>query len=58
MKLNWWSSSALAQKVSTVEIAAEFFKRRAGEHALNEIVAILDRVPDREPERGDKMPTP
>ena len=56
VSLNQWIATAVAQKVGAVETAAEFFKRRAAGHSLDEFDAILDRVPDRLPEPGDELP--
>ena len=58
VSLNQWIASAVAQKVGTVETAAEFFARRAEGHSLGDLDAILARVPDRAPERGDEVPSP
>jgi hypothetical protein len=53
VSLNQWIATAVAQKVGAVETAAEFFKRRAAGHSLDDILA---RVPDRPPEPGDELP--
>ena len=56
VSLNQWIATAVAQKVGAVETAAEFFKRRAAGHSLDEVDDILARVPDRPPEPGDELP--
>ena len=56
VSLNQWIATAVAQKVGAVETAAEFFKRRAAGHSLDEFDDILARVPDRPPEPGDDLP--
>ena len=42
--------SAARQRSAAIETAAEFFKRRAARHSLDEFDHILARVPDRPPE--------
>ena len=56
VSLNQWIASAVAQKVGTVETAAEFFAYRADGHALDDLDDILANVPDREAEPGDEVP--
>lgn len=56
VSLNQWIASAVAQKVGSVETAAEFFKRRSAGHTLDEFDDILARVPDRAPDPGDELP--
>jgi len=56
VSLNQWIATAVAQKVGAVETAAEFFKRWAVGHPLDEFDDILARVPDRPPEPGDEVP--
>ena len=56
MSLNQWIASAVAEKVGTVETAACFFERRAQGHDLSDLDAVLERVPDRDPEPGDELP--
>ena len=55
VSLNQWIASAVAEKVGTVETAARFFERRAEGHDLADLDAVLERVPDREPEPGDEL---
>jgi len=56
VSLNQWIAAAVAQKVGAVETAAEFFRRRAGGHSLDELDAFLEGVPHRAPEPGDELP--
>jgi hypothetical protein len=56
VSLNQWIATAVAQKVGAVETAAEFFKRRAEGHSLDQLNEILARVPHRPPEPGDELP--
>lgn len=56
VSLNHWIATAVAQKVGAVETAAEFFKRRAAGHSLDQLDQILARVPNRPPEAGDELP--
>ena len=57
VSLNQWIASAVAQKVGAVEIAATFFRRRAGDARPGDSHAILALVPDRAPDPGDKVPS-
>jgi hypothetical protein len=56
VSLNQWIAIAVAQKVSAVETAADFFKRRAAGHSLDELDDLLDLVPDNPPDPGDELP--
>ena len=56
VSLNQWIAAAVAQKVGTVETAAEFLRRRAAGHSLDHLHEILDRVPDHSPAPGDELP--
>lgn len=56
VSLNQWIAAAVAQKVGTVETAAEFFKRRAHGRTGDGLGRILDKAPDRPPEPGDELP--
>ena len=56
VSLNQWIAAAVAQKVGTVETAAEFLARRGKGHAARDMGAVLDRVPDRTPMAGDELP--
>src|SRR4051794_34620983 len=56
VSLNQWIAAAVAQKVGVAETAAEFFRRRAAGPSLDELEAVLARVPDRPPELGDELP--
>jgi hypothetical protein len=55
VSLNQWISVAVAQKVSVVETAADFFRRRAGTTKAEDLKAFLDRAPDVPPMPGDEI---
>lgn len=54
VSLNQWIASAVAEKVSAVETAAEFFKRRAGKAKPGDLLWFLDRAPAKPPVHGDE----
>jgi HicB family len=56
VSLNQWIAAAVAQKVGAVETAAEFFRRRAAGHGLDELGEFLAGVPHRAPDAGDELP--
>jgi hypothetical protein len=56
VSLNQWIAAAVAQKVGTVETAAEFFKSRSKGGSADGLGRILDKVPSRPPEPGDELP--
>jgi hypothetical protein len=47
VSLNQWISSAVAQKVGSVETAAAFFKRRAGRAKGAGLIHYLENASDR-----------
>lgn len=55
VSLNQWIASAVAQKVGTMETAADFLKRRAGTASGDGFSAFLDRVPSIPAEKGDEI---
>jgi hypothetical protein len=55
VSLNHWISVAVAQKIGSVETAAEFFKRRGQGGSPERLRAFLARVPNREPDPGDEI---
>ncbi|HET6234104.1 MAG TPA: toxin-antitoxin system HicB family antitoxin [Acetobacteraceae bacterium] len=55
VSLNQWISVAVAQKVSVVESAADFFRQRAGTAKAEDLKAFLDRAPDVPPMPGDEI---
>lgn len=55
VSLNQWIASAVAQKVGTMETAADFLKRRAGSTTGDGFSAFLDRVPSVPPVNGDEI---
>jgi len=56
VSLNQWIASAVAQKVGAVETAADFFRRRASSHTLDEFDAVLGKVPHGVAEPDDELP--
>jgi hypothetical protein len=55
VSLNQWITVALAQKVTAVESAAAFFRRRAGDARTEDMKTVLARVPDAPPMPGDEI---
>jgi hypothetical protein len=45
----------VAQKISAVETAADFFRRRADNAKVEDLKAILDRAPDVPAMPGDEI---
>jgi hypothetical protein len=56
VSLNQWISVAMAQKVGTVEIAAEFLRRRAVDAKVEDLMQFLAVAPDLPPFPGDETP--
>lgn len=54
VSLNQWMSVAIAQKVSVVETAADFLKRRAGSARAIEMLPFLDGAKNEPPPPGDE----
>jgi hypothetical protein len=46
VSLNQWISSAVAQKVGSVETAADFFRKRAGKAKGTGLMRFLVNAPD------------
>jgi hypothetical protein len=55
VSLDQWVSLAVAQKISSVETADEFFKRRSQGAAQVDFLEILRTAPDRAPDPGDEL---
>ena len=55
VSLNQWIASAVAQKVGSVETAAEFFEKRAANAKPGAMTKILRRVPRHKPDPGDEL---
>jgi hypothetical protein len=55
LSLSQWVSIAVEQKISFVETAEAFFKRRAQSVAPAEFLEILRSAPDRPAESGDEQ---
>ena len=60
VSLNQWVSLAVAQKISSVETAEAFFKRRSQGADQVDFLEILRNAPDRRPIRGtnSRQPAP
>ncbi len=55
VSLNQWIAAAVAQKVGTVETAAEFFARRAKGASRKDLAIWLGKVPDVPPSPEDEI---
>jgi hypothetical protein len=55
VSLNQWIMVAVAQKVTAVETAAAFFRRRAGDARAEDMKAVLAMVPDVPQAPGDEI---
>jgi hypothetical protein len=55
VSLNQWVSVAVAQKISSVETAEAFFKRRSQGADQVDFLEILRNAPDRTPDPGDEL---
>ena len=55
VSLNQWITVAVAQKVTSVESAAAFFRRRAGDAGAEDMKTVLAMVPDVPPMPGDEI---
>ncbi len=55
VSLNQWISVAVAQKVGTVETAAEFFKKKTGKNQASDLDWFLERSRDKPPIEGDEL---
>jgi hypothetical protein len=55
LTLNQWVSIAVAEKISSVETAQAFFKRRSQGADQVDFLEILRSAPDRAPDPGDEL---
>lgn len=55
VSLNQWIAAAVAQKVGSVETAAEFFQKRSANAKPGTMAKILRRVPKNKPDPGDEI---
>ena len=55
VSLNQWISVAVAEKIGSVESAASFLARRAGDARPSDMLRYLDRAPDQPPMAGDEL---
>ena len=55
VSLSQWVSIAVAQKISSVETAEAFFKRRSHGAEQVDFLEILRNAPDRTPDPGDEL---
>jgi len=55
VSLNQWVSVAVAQKISSVETAEAFFKRRSQGAAQADFLEILRSAPTGTPDPGDEL---
>lgn len=54
VSLNQWITVAIVQKIGTVETAAAFLKRRAGDASPSDLIPFLDRAGAAPPVAGDQ----
>lgn len=54
VSLNQWIAVAVAEKVGSVETAADFLRRHAGDSRPSDLTAFLDRAGDEPPQRTDE----
>ena len=57
VSLSQWVSIAVAQKISSVETAEAFFKRRSQGADQVDFLEFLRNAPDRAPDPGDEITT-
>jgi hypothetical protein len=55
VSLDQWVSLAVAQKISSVETAEAFFKRRSQGAEQVDLLEMLRNAPDRAPDPGDEL---
>lgn len=55
VSINQWISSAVAEKMSA-QLTQEYIAERAKRASRKKFDAVLARVPDVEPEEGDRIP--
>ena len=55
VSLNQWIAVAVAEKVGSVETAAEFFKKRAGTASGAGLMKFLRGAPDTPPDKEDNL---
>jgi hypothetical protein len=55
VSLNQWIAVAVAEKVGTIETAAEFFRRRAGKRTGSGMMKYLRRAPKMSPDPEDAV---
>jgi hypothetical protein len=55
VSLNQWISVAVAQKAGSVETAAEFLRRRAGNARVEDLEQFMATAPDVPPLPGDEI---
>jgi hypothetical protein len=51
-----WITAAVARKIGAVEMAADFFKGRAGNARLEDLKGFRAGAPDIPPEPGEEVP--
>jgi hypothetical protein len=55
VSLNQWIAVAVAEKVGSVETAASFLNRRAGDASPKEMLSFLDKAGDEIPNPDDRL---
>jgi len=56
VSLNQWIATAVAQKISAVDTAAEFVSKRRGKATGKGLMKFLKTAPKRPPDLGDELP--
>lgn len=55
VSLNLWISAVIAQKIGAVELAADFFARKAGDATSADLLPFLEGAADEPPALGDEL---
>jgi hypothetical protein len=55
VSLNQWIAAAVAEKVGSVEAAAVFLRRRAGDATAEDLLRLLEAAPDVPPAAADRV---
>ena len=56
VSLNQWIAVAVAEKIGSVETAADFLRHKAGDAKPSDLTAFLDRAGAEPPVAGDERP--
>jgi hypothetical protein len=53
--ISTWISQTVAQQLRIESVTERYFQRRGTDAEVREILAILDRAPNRQPDPGDEL---